>query len=176
MIIRFITFLQKILGRIFMVFHGVSSSWLFFLMVLISIDVLSRLFFNRPLRGTPELVRFSLVIVAFLQLPYVLWKDTHVRSTMFYDKVGPIGKDIIDILAASIGMIVFIMLIRSSINPFLQSIRVSEFEGEGALRIPATPARAFLMLGSGFMVLQLALNAAKKIHSLVNRILGRVPT
>ena len=174
MITKFFTGLQKILGRIFLVFHGISSSWLFFLMMLITVDVLSRLFFNKPLRGTPELVRFSLVIIAFLQLPYVLWKDTHVRSTVFYDKVGPMGKDIIDILAAVIGIVVFVMLIRSSINPFLQSIRVGEFEGEGALRIPATPARAFLIAGSGFMVLQLALNAAKKILSLVNRFQGRV--
>ena len=173
--IRFFTFLQKILGKIFSAFQGICSAWLFVLMSLISIDVLGRALFNKPFRGTPELVSFSIVVIAFLELPYVLWKSGHVRSTVFYDKVGPLGKDIIDFVAAIIGVVVFVLLIRTSINGFLRSVRIGEFEGEGALRIPTSPARGLMLIGAGFMVIQLLFNAGKKVYSIVNRMLKRTP-
>ena len=173
--IRFFAFLQKILGKIFSAFQGICSAWLFVLMTLISIDVFGRAFFHKPFRGTPELVSFSIVVIAFLELPYVLYKNGHVRSTVFYDKVGPLGKDIIDFIAAVIGIVVFVILIRTSVNGFLRSIRIAEFEGEGALRIPTSPARGLMLVGAGFMVLQLIFNAGKKVYSIVNRILKRTP-
>jgi TRAP-type C4-dicarboxylate transport system permease small subunit len=166
-------FIQKILGKLFQVFEGISSAWLFFLALLISIDVIGRAFFNTPFKGTPELVSNSIIIIAFLELPYVLWTNGHVRSTVFYDKIGPTGKDIIDFIAAIIGVVVFIMLIKSSLNDFIKAVRVKEFEGEGALRIPTYPTRCFLIIGSGFMILQLLLNAGKKMYSIVNRMRGR---
>ena len=171
----FFNFLQKILGKIFSAFQGICSAWLFVLMTLISIDVLGRALFNKPFRGTPELVSFSIVVIAFLELPYVLWKDGHVRSTVFYDKVGPTGKDIIDFLASVIGVVVFVILIKTSINGFLRSVRIGEFEGEGALRIPTSPARGLMLVCAGFMVLQLFFNAGKKLYSIINRILKRNP-
>ncbi|HCC36148.1 MAG TPA: TRAP transporter small permease [Treponema sp.] len=174
--IKFFRFIQKILGKIFSAFQGISSAWLFVLMTLISIDVFGRALFNKPFRGTPELVSFSIVVIAFLELPYVLWTNGHVRSTVFYDKVGPLGKDIIDLIAALIGIVVFVMLIKSSMNDFIKAVRIGEFEGEGALRIPTSPARALLIVGAGFMVLQLVFNAGKKVYSIINRILGRTPS
>lgn len=173
--IKFAKFIQKLLGKLFSAFEGISSAWLFVLMVLISIDVFGRALFNKPFKGTPELVSFSIVIIAFLELPYVLWMNGHVRSTVFYDKIGPMGKDIIDFIAAFIGVVVFAMLIKSSLNDFIKAVRVGEFEGEGALRIPTSPARAFLIIGSAFMILQLVFNAGKKVYSIVNRIRGRTP-
>ncbi|MFP3040639.1 TRAP transporter small permease [Treponema primitia] len=171
--VKFAKFVQRILGRIFTVFQGVSSAWLFILMVLISIDVIGRVLFNTPFKGTPELVSFSIIIIAFLEVPYVFWAGGLVRSTVLYDKVGPTGKDIIDLIAAVIGIVVFSMLIKSSLNDFIKAIRVREFEGEGALRIATSPARAFLILGSGFMILQMILNVCKKAFSIYKRVSGR---
>jgi TRAP-type C4-dicarboxylate transport system permease small subunit len=172
--VKIAKFVQKVLGKLFFAFEGISSAWLFVLMALISIDVLGRGLFNKPFKGTPELVSFSIVIIAFLELPYVLWTNGHVRSTVVYDKLGPTGKDIIDLIAAVVGIAVFAMLIKSSMNDFIKAVRVREFEGEGALRIPTSPARAFLIIGSGFMILQLLLNAGKKAYSIITRLRGRV--
>jgi len=94
---------------------------------------------------------------------------------MLYDKVGPTGKDIIDLLSALIGVVMFVMLIKSSMNDFLKAVKIREFEGEGALRIPTSPARALLIVGAGFMALQFLFNAGKSVYSILNRIRGRVP-
>jgi len=173
--IRFFTFIQKIMGKLFSAFQGICSAWLFILMMLISIDVFGRVLFHRPFKGTPELVSFSIVVIAFLELPYVLWTNRQVRSTMLYDKVSPTGKDIIDFISALIGVVMFVMLIKSSWNGFIRSVRIGEFEGEGTLRIPSSPARALLIVGAAFMALQFLFNAGKSVSSIVNRIRGRVP-
>ena len=162
------------MGKIFSGFQGLCSIWLFVLMLLISIDVIGRGLFNKPFRGTPELVSFSIVIVAFLELPYVLWTNRQVRSTLLYDKVGPMGKDIIDLISALIGVLMFVLLIKSSMNDFLKAVKISEFEGEGALRIPTTPARALLIIGAGFMALQFLFNGGKSAFSIFNRVRGRI--
>jgi len=173
--IGFFRFIQKIMEKVFFTFQGLCSAWLFVLMMLISIDVFGRVIFNRPFRGTPELVSFSIVIIAFLELPYVLMTDRQIRITLLYDKVGPMGKDIINLISSLLGVVLFIMLIRSSMNGFLRAVRIGEFEGEGALRIPTSPARAMLIIGAGFMALQFLFNAGKSAYSLVNRLRGRTP-
>jgi len=164
---------QKVLEKIFFVFQGLCSAWLVVLMILISVDVFGRAFFARPLRGTPELVSFSIVIIAFLLLPYVLMMNRQIRITMLYDRVGPLGKDIIDLASSLVGVMLFIMLIMASWNGFIRAIRISEFIGEGALRLATSPARGLLILGSAFVVLQFLFNAGKSAYSIYNRVRGK---
>jgi TRAP-type C4-dicarboxylate transport system permease small subunit len=167
--VKFARLVQSFLKKIFSAFFGISSGWLFVLMVLISIDVAGRVFFNKPFKGTPELVSFSIIIIAFLDLPYVLMTNGLVRSTIFYDKLGFAGKNIIDLLSSLIGIIIFVLLINSSMNDFIKAVRVREFEGEGALRIPTSPARGFILFGSGLMILQYVVNIVKILYSIITR-------
>jgi TRAP-type C4-dicarboxylate transport system permease small subunit len=165
--------IEKAKERIFAGFDGIASAWIFVLMMLIAIDVFGRVFFNMPFKGTPELISNSIIIITFLELPYVLMKDRHVRSTMMYDKLGPAGKDVIDLLASLVGMLVFILLIKSSLNDFIKAVKIGEFEGEGALRVPTSPARFIMIAGSVFMVLQYLYTACVKSFSIVQHIKQR---
>ena len=100
--------------------------------------------------------------------------NRQIRITMLYDKMGPTGKDIVDLLSSLIGIVLFIMLINASMRGFLRAVRIGEFEGEGALRIPTSPPRAMVIIGSAFVVLQFLVNAGKSVYSIVNRIRGRM--
>ena len=58
-------------------------------MILITADVLSRLIFNKPFVGTRgDCIESIIIIVCFLEIPYVAVKGAHVPNTMLYDKVG----------------------------------------------------------------------------------------
>ena len=170
---KLLSSLGKAKERIFASCEGIASAWIFLLMVLITIDVFGRVLFNMPFQGTPELISSSIVVIAFLELPYVLLKDKHVRSTMFYDKLCPTGKDLIDILAALIGITIFALLIKSSLNDYMKAIRLGEFVGEGALRVPTVPARTVMIIGSGFMIIQFFSTVCTKFASIFHRIKGR---
>lgn len=167
--VNFFRTLDRAKAKLFAAFNGIASAWIFVLMALIAIDVFGRVFLNAPFKGTPELISNSIIIITFLELPYVLMKGGHVRSTMIYDKLGSKGQDIIDILASVVGIIVFVLLIKSSMNDFVNALLIGEFEGEGALRVPTSPARFILLLGSVFMIVEYLSAAIKRMASLFDK-------
>lgn len=141
--------------------NSIGSAWIFVLMAIIVWDVGGRVFFNIPLKGTPELVSNSIIIITFLQIPYVMYKKQHLRSTMLYDTMPRLARDGIDIAASVVGIVLFSWLITSGWDHFVVSVRIGEFEGEGALRVPTAPGRFALIFGSALMIMELAFSIAR---------------
>ena len=123
-------------------------------MLLITADVCSRLFFSKPFAGTGEVVSMIIIIVCFLEIPYVSVRGGHVRSTMLYDKVGDKGKHIIDIIASLIGIAVYALIIVASWKGFLNAIAIKEAEVAGSVRVTTIPGRFIVIFGSALMVLE----------------------
>ena len=118
--------IDRMLERFLGIMDGIASVSIFVIMILITADVLSRLIFNKPFVGTAEIVSSIIIIVCFLEIPYVAVKGAHVRTTMLYDKVGAKGKLIIDILAAFLGILVYSFIIRASWGKLLHAISIGE--------------------------------------------------
>ena len=123
--------IDRMLERFLGIMDGIASVSIFVIMILITADVLSRLIFNKPFVGTAEIVSSIIIIVCFLEIPYVAVKGAHVRTTMLYDKVGAKGKLIIDILAAFLGILVYSFIIRASWGNLLHAISIGEAEIAG---------------------------------------------
>ena len=124
--------IDRMLERFLGIMDGIASVSIFVIMILITADVLSRLIFNKPFVGTAEIVSSIIIIVCFLEIPYVAVKGAHVRTTMLYDKVGAKGKLIIDILAAFLGILVYSFIIRASWGNLLHAIGIGEAEIAGS--------------------------------------------
>lgn len=60
--------------------NTVGALMIFFLVITMNADVLSRSLFHNPLNGVVELVIFSLVLIVFLQLPDVVRSNRLTRS------------------------------------------------------------------------------------------------
>ena len=58
------------------------------LVVILNADVVARGVFNSPIRGTYEIVQFSVVLIVFLQLPDVVRVDRLTRSDGFLSVIG----------------------------------------------------------------------------------------
>lgn len=67
---------------------GVAGFTLFLLMLLTTVDVAGRYFFNAPVRGSVELTQLMLAAVVFLALPTVCWREEHVSIDLL-DAVYP---------------------------------------------------------------------------------------
>lgn len=63
--------------------NAVGTMVIFLLVGIMNVDVISRNFFNAPLRGVVEMVIFSLVLIVFLQLPDVVRNNRLTRSDGF---------------------------------------------------------------------------------------------
>lgn len=159
---------DKLLERFLSIMDGAAAIAVFGIMLLITADVLSRLLLNKPFAGTAEIVSSIIIIVCFLEIPYVAVKGAHVRTTMLYDKVGRNGKLVIDIAAAVLGILVYAFIIRASWGNLLNAIEIGEADIAGSVRISTIPGRFAIIFGSSLMILEFIAQIIKFGWQLLN--------
>lgn len=135
----------------------VGAIWIVLLMFIVFADVVGRGVFNSPIAGVPEIVKNSIVGITFLQITHVLRKGRHVRTTAFYDRAPDQLKRILDIFINLAGLVVFIIIFYSTLEPTHRAYVTGDFEGNN-VRIPTLPTHVLILLGSLLMVNQFALN------------------
>lgn len=148
--------------------NAFSAIIIFGLMLIITTDVVARGALNSPIQGVAEIVSNAIIILCFLQIPYVLMEGTHLRSTIIYDKVGVKGKCIIDIAAYILGALIFAFILYSSWPGFLRAVAISDAELAGTLRISTIPGRFSILLGSTLMIIEFILLIIKNAIKLIN--------
>lgn len=67
------------------IIHIISAFWVLIIAFIIFADVMGRAIFDRPLLGTVEILKNSIVAVVFLQLPLAIYSDSMLQTTIFYD-------------------------------------------------------------------------------------------
>jgi len=132
--------------------HLISALWTLGLAILIFLDVAGRSFFTQPIPGTKEIIQNSIVAITFLQLPLAIYSGSMLRTTVFADAVPASIRRVLRTLGYLLGVALFVGLVISSYEPFLDAYRIGEYEGEGALRVPTWPLRGLILLTSAFGV------------------------
>lgn len=145
---------ESIFEKVITFLNVVATGWIFFMIMIVVVDVAGRIFVNAPLTGTPEIIKISNPAIAFLQITYVLWLGRHIRSTVVLSRVSPMVSALINILTALMGIFVFALNFYSGWDLTVTALEVSEYEGEGTLRVPTAPLRIIILLGSALMVVQ----------------------
>jgi TRAP-type C4-dicarboxylate transport system permease small subunit len=149
----------------------VAASLAFLLSFLVCADVIGRVVFNSPVKGTPEIVSSSIVVICFLQAGYairsggMIWVDAVVAHLPLR------GRQACEIFGALLGVAFFGLICWGSLDPAAYAWTSNEFEGEGALRVPAWPARFIVTLGTFLAALNYLLLAVDRL-----RTFGRPPT
>ena len=140
----------------------------FLLCFLVCADVIGRVVFNSPVKGTPEIVSFSIVIILWLQAAYairsggMIWVDAvHVHLP------APVQRAL-EVLGALLGIAFFALVCWGSVDPALYAWRSNEYEGEGALRVPVWPARFLVVAGSFLAAFNYLLLAIERFRALVS--------
>ena len=149
---NFLVALDRGVIRIITFMNVLATAWIFAMIMFVVLDVAGRVFFNSPLTGTPEIVKVSNPAITFLQIAYVLWMGAHVRTTILLDRISSRKVAFIDILACLMGVAVFSLNFYAGWSLTTTAWSVGEYEGEGALRVPTTPVRIIIEIGSFFMV------------------------
>ena len=135
-------------------------------------DVIGRAGFNRPLRGTAEIVAASIVIIAYMQVTYAIVSGGMMRVTLVTDMMPPRLRGLTGAITSAFGILLFWIVFRGAIDGFSNAWRFGSFEGEGALRVPTWPAWFTVMTGSGLAGLAYILLT---IENLRMAITGREP-
>jgi len=131
---------------------AVAAAIIFLLSFLVFADVVGRGAFNSPVKGTPEIVSMSIVIICFLLAPYAVQSGGMLRTDVIVAMFGRRGHAFADLASGLLGAAFFILIVWGSFEPTLHAWTSNEFEGEGALRVPVWPARLVVMLGAALVV------------------------
>jgi TRAP-type C4-dicarboxylate transport system permease small subunit len=121
----------------------------FLLCFLVVADVLGRVVFNSPVKGTTEIVSLSIVVICYLQAGFAIRSGGMLNVDMFVGKASPRVQSVFAALASLAGLVFFAIICWGSIDGAAHAWTSNEFEGEGALRVPVWPARFIVVLGTG---------------------------
>jgi TRAP-type C4-dicarboxylate transport system permease small subunit len=139
---------DRIAGRIVHVLLATAALLTFCLSFLVVADVAGRVLFNSPVKGTPEIVSMSIVIICFLLAGYSVHSRAMLQTDVLIGLMGRRGPSIASLMSAVLGCVFFGLIVWGSYEPTLHAWTSGEFEGEGALRVPVWPARLVVMLGA----------------------------
>ena len=141
--------------------NALASVWVLFIVALVSADVIGRVAFNAPLPGVPEIVRFSIVGMVWLQMAYTLRSGNHLRTTLFLGRMPSVAQRAVLIANSLVGIGLFVLIAWLGWIELAKSYEIGAFEGEHPVRIPVWPVWAILVGGAALTAVQFALDAVR---------------
>ena len=130
-----------------------AALWAFVLTFIIMADIVARGAFNNPLNGVREIVANSIVMIVFLQAGYAIRSRSMLAADFLVLHFPPlIGRTVLA-FGYLLGVAFFALIIWGGWDLAIASWVGDEFEGEGALHVPAWPTRFIILIGSALAVL-----------------------
>ena len=129
-----------------------AALWAFVLTFLILADIVSRTAFNNPLNGVREIVANSIVMIVFLQAGYAIRSRSMLSADFLLVHFPPWAWRAALGLGYLLGAAFFALIIWGGWDLAVASWVGGEFEGEGALHVPAWPTRFIILAGSALAV------------------------
>ena len=125
-----------------------AAVWAFVLTFFIIADIVGRSVFNSPVYGVPEIVMNSIVMIVFLQAGYAIRSGSMLRADFLAQRFPPAFGRVVLALGYLLGAAFFAMILLGGWEAAIRSWTSGEYEGEGALRVPAWPTRFTILIGS----------------------------
>jgi TRAP-type C4-dicarboxylate transport system permease small subunit len=140
-----------------------AATLAFLLSFLVVADVIGRTVFSAPVKGTPEIVSMSIVVICFLQASYAIRSGGMLHVDVVPALLPVRVQHVLTALGYLLGVAFFATIVYGGFDPFLHAWRSGEYEGEGALRIPTWPARLIVVIGAALAALNYALAFALQL-------------
>jgi TRAP-type C4-dicarboxylate transport system permease small subunit len=160
--------IEDLNARIVRLLLAAAALIIFLLGFLVCADIFGRALFNSPVKGTPEIVSMSIVIICFLLAGYAVQSGSMISTDVFSSLAGVRGIAFAQLLSAIFGLLFFGIIVWGSYEPLLHAINSGEYEGEGALRVPVWPTRLIVILGSALVVVSYILYGVAAVRTLIS--------
>ena len=128
-----------------------ATGMLGLLMLLTVANVVLRDVFNKPIRGTPELSEFMMVIVIFLALAWCAVTRKHVRVELIVTHFSSRVQKILGSITLFITLGIFVVMTWQSV---LESM--AAYDTTSILRLPHTPFYWIMSVGLALFCLAIA--------------------
>ena len=136
---------------------ALAAGLAFLLSFLVVADVVGRTVFGAPVKGTPEIVSMSIVIICFLQASYAVRSGGMLSVDLVPALLPWRARHALLSAACLLGAVFFGVIVYGGLDPLAHAWTSGEYEGEGALRIPTWPARLAVIGGAALAASNYAL-------------------
>jgi len=159
--------LQKVVNPVskYLAYGGSILSLL--MALVIGIDILLRIFFNRPITGVIELETFMLAVMCFFSLAYTMIKGGHVSVDIFTNSLSSKQRSFLGIIFSILGLFIFVVICWQYVGKTVESVKMGEYSE--TLSWPMWPLFLITFLGCALMCLVLCVN-------LINNQVGQLKT
>jgi len=145
--------LIKLSDRLSRALMILAAGWAFVLAFIIMADIIGRSVFNHPVYGVREVVMNSIVMIVFLQAGYAIRSGSMLRADFIIARFNPTVRRVALAFGYLLGAVFFAMIVTGGIDMAAHSWTAGEYEGEGALRVPAWPTRFTILIGGALAAL-----------------------
>jgi TRAP-type C4-dicarboxylate transport system permease small subunit len=159
-VVLFKSFVQKFT-------RGIAFGAMFLLlpmMFLSATDVTLRIFFTTSVPGSMELSSYMLAMFILLGLSYTHQCRSHVRVSFLLDRFPAKAKTIIEICLSLLCLAMLLVLVVEGWIVAVEETTVSDM-----LRIPQTPFRLALVVGSFSFALEIIIDIIEHLKTLRNK-------
>ena len=154
--------LDSLVARVTSVFAFLGATVIGLLALGIVGDVIGRQI-GTPIVGIVEIAAQSVVLSAFLTMPYVMRRGSHIRATILVSRMPELARKIFEIIGYLVGITIFGLLAYSAYGNFMTDLIAGSFEGEGALRVPTWPTRFVIFASATLMIVESLLAIARTL-------------
>lgn len=155
----------RLFDRLIAAANAVATVWIILLMLLIVADVFSRNAFLAPIAGVPEMVKYSIVGIVFLQIAHTHATGQMIRSEGMLEFFAPRRPRLaasLDLIAQLAGAALTLTL-AVAVWPRLETAFArGEYEGAaGHFTLPVWPFFALTILGSALLAVSFLIAALR---------------
>ena len=119
------------------------------MMMLTTVDVFLRYFFDRPILGSIELVELFMISIAGLSLAWCTWRSGHIRVDLLLGLFSKKTNRVIDIVNYILTAAICGLMVPSLIWRYMEGVKMDV--RTYVLRIPEGPF--VLLLGFGYLLM-----------------------
>ena len=149
--------------------NSIGTGWIFVLMLIINVDVLSRYLFNAPIQGVAEIVELSIVGIVFLQISDAVRNGRLTRSDGLFQQIvkrRPVLGHSMGAVFDVAGTVFFISILFGAIPRLIEAYERGYFAGnEGLFVVPVWPIRLILVIGCIVVAMQFLLLAWRNLQT-----------
>lgn len=124
-----------------------------FVMLLVCTEVVTRQFFDLPIKGSIEIASYSLVFITFLSTTWLLSRDGHVKMDFVFIRLEQRTQLLLNIITSLICFIIWVMIAWYGARITLESIQIG-YRAPTELRTPMYLVLFVIPLGSFLLSIQ----------------------
>ena len=168
--------IDMVVGALSSLLNAAGTMLIFFILVVVNVDVFGRFLFNRPLTGTTEMVIVATTAVVYFQFAHALRAGRIVRidgAVQLLSRHAPTAAHLVQAFFALVGAVTMAFLVHHAI-PFLERAYASGdlYGNPMVFGVPKWPVRLVMVVGCSIAVAQFLVLAARDVLQAVALLRG----